>query len=151
MVNKVFCIISLKYNVYIDVNKYQAVLLELFRFIFVTDLYIFLVKSIRRNNKKQLKIDDLQEVFSALKSAAIKWFNLGLALGIKYDNLESIKSDNNGVTDCLREMLAHWLRSSPSRTWTDICNGLRNGTVELIALADKIEEEHCSGGIIIYI
>ena len=86
-----------------------------------------------------------------MNSAANKWFDLGVVLGINYDKLKNIKSDNNSVVECLSEMLAHWLQTSPSRTWTDICNGLRSDTVQLIVLADKIEKEHCNGGIYIYI
>ena len=95
-----------------------------------------------KGDKNQLGTNDLQNVFSQLVEAAKDWFELGLALGIKVDILEGIDSNKNSDRARLREMLTHWLRSSPSRTWSDICNGLRSDTVKQINLADKIEEKY---------
>ncbi len=89
--------------------------------------------------ENQLCIDDLQDVFSLLIKATDDWYELGLALGIPVDTLEGIDSNKNSNQDCLREMLTHWLRSSPSCTWSDICNGLRSDTVKQ---ADKIEDKY---------
>ena len=91
--------------------------------------------------ENQLCIEDLQDIFSLLIKAAKDWFELGLALGIKVDTLEAIDSNKNSNKAHLREMLTHWLRSSPSRTWSDICNGLRSDTVQQDNLADIIEEK----------
>ncbi len=77
-------------------------------------------------------------MFSQLIEAANDWFELGLALGIQGCQLEGIDSNKNSDKARLREMLTHWLRSSPSRTWSDICNGLRSDTIKQINLADKI-------------
>ncbi len=90
----------------------------------------------------QLCIEGLQNVFSLLIKAAKDWFDMGLALGIKVDTLEVIKSRENCDKARLREMLTHWLRSSPSRTWSDICNGLRSDTVQQDVLADTIEGKY---------
>ncbi len=90
----------------------------------------------------QLCIEDLQEVYSLLIKAAKDWFDMGLALRIKVGTLEGIKSRENSDKARLREMLTHWLRSSPSRTWSDICNGLRSDTVQQDVLADIIEEKN---------
>ena len=95
-----------------------------------------------QRDKNQLGTNDLQDVFSQLVEAAKDWFELGLALRIKVDILEGIDSNKNSDRARLREMLTHWLRSSPSRTWSDICNGLRSDTVKQINLADKIEEKY---------
>ena len=38
------------------------------------------------------------------------WKRLGLALGLLYPTLESIKEDNDRNDDCKMEMLAAWLR-----------------------------------------
>ena len=95
-----------------------------------------------KGDENQLGTNDLQNVFSQLVEAAKDWFELGLALGIKVDILEGIDSNKNSDRARLREMLTHWLRSSPSRTWSDICNGLRSDTVKQINLADKIEEKY---------
>ncbi len=90
----------------------------------------------------QLCIENLHEIFSQLIKAAKDWFELGLALGIQVDTLEGIDSNKNSDKARLREMLAHWLRSSPSRTWSDICNGLRSDTVHQNVLADTIKEKY---------
>ena len=90
----------------------------------------------------QLCIEGLQDVYSLLIKAAKDWFDMGLALGIQVDILEGIDSNKHSDKARLREMLTHWLRSSPSRTWSDICNGLRSGTVQQGNLADTIEETY---------
>ena len=101
-------------------------------------------------DENQLCIEGLQDIFSLLIKAAKDWFELGLALGIQVDTLEGIESNKNSDKARLREMLTHWLRSSPSRTWSDICNGLRSDTVQQDVLADIIEKKnkgtciHCS-------
>ncbi len=102
----------------------------------------FVVNEDDKGDKNQLGTNDLQDVFSQLVEAAKDWFELGLALGIKVDILEGIDSNKNSDRARLREMLTHWLRSSPSRTWSDICNGLRSATVKQINLADKIEKKY---------
>ncbi len=90
----------------------------------------------------QLRIDNLQDVFSSLIKAAKDWCNLGLALGIPVGTLRGIKSAENNIRDQLREMLTHWLESSPSRTWSDICKGLRSKTVQQNNVAEVIEEKY---------
>ncbi len=100
------------------------------------------------SDENQLCIDDLQNVFSSLIKADKDWFELGLALGIKVGTLEGIKSKENYDKARLREMLTHWLRSSPSRTWSDICNGLRSGTVQQDVLADTIDSEEKYKGLV---
>ncbi len=90
----------------------------------------------------QLCIEGLQNIYSLLIKAARDWFDMGLALGIQVDTLEGIDSNKNSDKARLREMLTHWLRSLPSCTWSDICNGLRSDTVKQGALADKIEEKY---------
>ncbi len=90
----------------------------------------------------QLYIEDLQDVYSLLFKKSKDWFELGLALGIQVDILEGIKFNENRLNVQFREMLAYWLRSSPSRTWSDICNGLRSDTVQQYLLADTIEGKY---------
>ena len=52
--------------------------------------------------------DDLRDVKSAVADLAGKWMDLGISLGIRSSKLDPI----NFLTpsDCLREMLALWLR-----------------------------------------
>ncbi len=90
----------------------------------------------------QLCIEYLHEIFSQLIKAAKDWFDIGLALGIQVDTLEGIDSNKSSDKARLREMLTHWLQSSSSRTWSDICNGLRSDTVQQNVLADTIQEKY---------
>ncbi|XP_064401321.1 uncharacterized protein LOC135347312 isoform X2 [Halichondria panicea] len=87
----------------------------------------------------QLCIEDLQEVFSLLIKAAKDWLDMGLALGIKVDILKDIEYNENSDKARLREMLTHWLRSSPFPTWSDICKCLRSNLVKQDNIADAIE------------
>ncbi len=99
-----------------------------------------------RDENQLLIIGDLQEVFKSLITVTNDWFDLGLALGIKHNTLVGIKSGESSDKARLREMLTHWLQSSPSRTWSDICNGLRSETVQQDGLAKRIEDKykgHC--------
>ena len=99
-----------------------------------------------QGGENQLCTNNLQDIFSELMGAINEWFALGLALGIQDPMLQEIES-NKSNKDRLRKMLAHWLRTSPSRTWRDICNGLRSNTVEHYVLADKIEKKYNNGKI----
>ncbi len=95
----------------------------------------------------QLCIDDLQDIYSRIIKAKKDWFDIGLALGIQADTLEGIESNKNSDKARLREMLTHWLRSSPSRTWKDICDALRSDTVRQDVLADAIEGKYHEGTV----
>ncbi len=68
-------------------------------------------------------------------------------MGVQDVTLRGIKSTENNIQDCLREMLTRWLRSSSSRTWSDICNGLRSDIVKKYVLAEKIEQKYELQGI----
>ncbi len=98
-------------------------------------------------NPNRLGTNDLKEVLSQLMDAINEWYNLGLALGVQVVTLRGIKSTENNIQDCLREMLTHWLGSSSSRTWSDICNGLRSDIVKKYVLAEKIEQKYELQGI----
>ncbi len=75
--------------------------------------------------------------------AANEWYNLGLALDIEFETLKEINSNESSSDKArLSEMLTHWLLSSLSCTWSDICNGLRSETVKQINLADAIEGKY---------
>ena len=55
--------------------------------------------------------DDLQDVMSAVTDLTWRWKNLGISLGVRAGDLETIESANpHSPSDCLREMLLQWLR-----------------------------------------
>ena len=45
-----------------------------------------------------------------LRSTVCQWFELGLQLGLDYFKLKEIEKNNSEVQECLREMLAVWLK-----------------------------------------
>ena len=54
--------------------------------------------------------DDLWEVRSAVADLAGRWKDLGISLGIHFSDLDAIRSSS--PSECLREMLAIWLKQS---------------------------------------
>ena len=95
-----------------------------------------------QGDEDQLCIENLHDIFFQLIKAAKDWFELGLTLGIQVDTLEGIESNKSRDKARLCEMLTHWLRSSPSRTWKDIYDALRSDTVRQNVLADTIEGKY---------
>ena len=64
--------------------------------------------------------DDLRDVKSALASLAGVWKDLGISLGIRFSDLDAIPFSS--PSDCLREMLALWLKQSYNvRTTVVLC------------------------------
>ena len=59
--------------------------------------------------------DDLGAVKTVVADIAAKWKDLGLSLGIRNCDLDAIQSSSNpAASDCLREMLALWLKQNYS-------------------------------------
>ena len=57
--------------------------------------------------------DDLRDVRSAVKDLAEKWEDLGISLGLRHGDLETILTDHpHSCSKRLREMLVLWLRQS---------------------------------------
>ena len=57
--------------------------------------------------------DDLQDMRLAVADLAARWKNLGISLGIFLSELDAILSTHpHSPSDCLREMLAIWLKQN---------------------------------------
>ena len=55
--------------------------------------------------------DHLADLIVVLKPTNCMWFDLGLQLGLNFFELEEIKTNNRDVVrDCMRNMLAEWLK-----------------------------------------
>ena len=94
---------------------------------------------------KQLGVDDLPVVVEKLNDTRVKWYEIGLQLGVSVGTLNAIKKDYNSTSDCLRETLTTWLKTSPSPpTWKNIVNVLRRSTVGELRLAEDLEQKYCS-------
>ena len=58
---------------------------------------------------------DLHDVSSAVTNLTRRWKDLGVSLGILLSDLDAIPSPSNPTAgDCLREMLALWLKQNYS-------------------------------------
>ena len=93
-----------------------------------------------------LVIDDLHEVRTNLVEVEIKWRNIGLALGLRDPDLETVQANNReDVASCLTDMLRIWLNGAYNTTkngkpsWQKLSKAVRhrNGGNKP-ALADKI-------------
>ena len=87
----------------------------------------------------ELTIDDLQEILTRVCNASKNWFNFGLGLGLNFNALTDIRIHGDDKT-CLREMIAGYLQSKGSLTWTKLCTALRMPTVAREDVASEIEK-----------
>ena len=87
---------------------------------------------------------DVQTICVTLVKARNNWFNLGLALGMDYDQLESIQDQFRDNSGRLTKMIAKRLSVTDPKnpmTWPYICECLRNLTVMRYDVAEAIERE----------
>ena len=93
---------------------------------------------------QQLSVNDLGVVLEALNKACVKWYNIGIKLGVEIDRLDVIKEQYDNPSDCLRETLKTWLKTYSSPTWSNIVDSLGSSVVGEVRLADDLEHKHCS-------
>ena len=76
--------------------------------------------------------------------ASIKWFELGLQLGVEESNLKVIEQDHakEGVEVCLRKMISLWLKTiNPRPSWEGLVAALETPSVRCFMLAQKIRRD----------
>ena len=72
--------------------------------------------------------------------ARVNWYSLGGVLGLDVDTRNSINMKHPGDAErCLGEIVAKRLQSGISLTWKDLCDSLRNSTVNRDDVATEIE------------
>ena len=93
-----------------------------------------------RKMDDELKLEDLAHLMDVLHDVQIKWYSIGLQLGLAVvADLEIIKNQTTqSEQGCLCEMLIKWLRSGRA-TISALCKALRNRTVGEDVLAGEIE------------
>ena len=65
--------------------------------------------------------DDLQDVISEVTDLTGRWKDLGVSLGVRPSDLDTILSNNpHSSSNCLRDMLLQWLKQSYNVCTTDI-------------------------------
>jgi hypothetical protein len=93
----------------------------------------------------KLSTSDLSKVRNEILSAAAKWYDIGLELGLTPDYLDTIKRANVDSQDCLRELLRRWLSSvDPQPSWKALITALSTPAVNYHALGSEIEQKFSS-------
>lgn len=92
---------------------------------------------------KQLSTDNLQAVRSELFEAQLKWYDIGLELGLPWHTLEKITQECQDTGECLRKMILEWLRAIDLKpTWRSLLNVLQRKVINEGALAVRVMETH---------
>ncbi|XP_064387346.1 uncharacterized protein LOC135335731 [Halichondria panicea] len=87
--------------------------------------------------------DDILTICENLRSASKDWFNLGLALGVKFYELENIRDRSTDNVCRLTMIVAKRLEvTHPPMTWPYICECLRKPTVARNDVAEEIEDKY---------
>ena len=89
--------------------------------------------------KPELK--DLHNI--VIPKVAHKWYELGIQLldpsqELKLDEIHCAYS-TNFQRGCV-EMLKYWLNTTSTATWDSLINALRAPALELLAIADEVEQ-----------
>ena len=80
-----------------------------------------------------------------------KWYNLGIQLGLEYNDLEEIAIQNGrDVDDCRRAMFGLWLHTSSKPTRQQLLYALRTKSVAEMYIADEYERSFQTHGIYKY-
>ena len=93
-----------------------------------------------------LTVDQLGVIREELLKACTKWYDIGLALKVPVNTLDSIKLDVQlgNHSDKLRETLKIWLKRATEPSWQDIVGVLKSPVVGEPKLASDIEVKHCT-------
>ena len=89
-----------------------------------------------------LTVDDLRVVMKELYKARANWNNIGVLLGVSVGTLDAIKKQYSDPSNCLRETLTAWLKSSTPNKWTNVVHALN--VVGEAKLATDLERKYCS-------
>ena len=84
-------------------------------------------------------MDDLYHVHEAVYRARIRWYNIGLQLGVPVDTLDSIGQEKGDGGDHLCNVLKWWLKRGGA-TWGALSDALKSPTVEEHQLAKTLDD-----------
>ena len=90
-------------------------------------------------------MDSFVDVLRELSEITNKWFELGLALGLKYSTLNGIETDKTTVDERKREMVRSWLQKKDECTppsWQALVEALKDTLVQHIDVAENIEQKY---------
>ena len=90
-----------------------------------------------------LSSKDLRIVRNELFDAAMKWYDIGLEVGLECSTLDNIRDMYQDNKDCLREMIKCFLNQvNPRPSWKIVVDALRSKAVNFGQLAETIENSY---------
>ena len=94
--------------------------------------------------ESELDGSHLGEVVREMNPANLKWYDIGLQLGLESYILDGIKVQCGPIpSDCFREMIKEWLKCEESN-WIKLQDALRSPTVREFKLAGLLQRKHSS-------
>ena len=88
---------------------------------------------------RKLSIDDIQKVREKVWRVRVKWYDVGIELGLAVDDLDVISEHNRDKPDkCVTEMLITWFRGGKA-TWKALITALKRPPFDYVDLANFIE------------
>jgi hypothetical protein len=74
----------------------------------------------------------------------VKWYNIGLKLGISVGTLDSIsKAANQNPDGCLTAMIKDWLKNGqPKPSWPQLAKALKSCMVGYAQLAEELPAQN---------
>ena len=90
----------------------------------------------------ELGEDDLGALYKALYPARNSYRSLGLLIGVKIGEIESIESNKTDPGDRLLAILSVRLNKAEPLTWNEIDSALRSECVDKSRLADKLRQKY---------
>ena len=93
-----------------------------------------------------LTVEDLASVQRTVWEGRVKWYNIGLELGLTAGTPDAIQQTNQCNTDiCFRATLKEWLsRADLQPSWSGLARSLRAPPVGLGHLAEQLNSKHYS-------
>ena len=90
---------------------------------------------------------DLRNVMNELGSVMVKWFSIGVQLGISHSKLQEIGANYQTVDRCCCEVISFWLNGNATvaRSWESLAEVLESSMVGEKGLAKKLREK---GGLV---
>ena len=89
---------------------------------------------------KSLTNESLDEFVLKVHKAKIKWYEIGLLLGLDQESLDKIRSERHNIPkDCLKDMLRSWL-SKGNASKKALCEALNDQSVRFYDLSKSIAE-----------
>ena len=86
----------------------------------------------------ELTVDDLGDVQEECYEARAKWYNIGLALGLTVDTLDSIEDNYKDIETKFRNMLKKWLETGDNRNWKTLTDCLSKKAVGFSVLGKEL-------------